>query len=384
LILPLEKTTGQLGFRAWLPFFVFLYIICVSTTEGSQVRALWVVRHDITTTAGVAAVIAHAKAAGINTLFVQVRGRGDAYYQSALVPLGESIEAGFDPLQACVDLGHAASIEVHAWVNVYLTWYPDRKAPENHLLSKRPEWFMISDDNVDLGQPSLDIDLVQRGVEGRYLSPSNPRVSEYLLRVIGELVDRYPVDGVHLDYVRYPNEHYDFSPVAQAAFWTETQLDAPDGDINERLQDVWNRWRSSRVTDFVRRTKRLIESRLPGATLSAAVKPDLPLAYKRYGQDWVHWVNRRYIDFAVPMFYTGSSQSILSKMQTVRKYVQRGRVYAGLGAWNQEARDTFQQIDLVKRARLDGFSLFSYSTLISSPELQQGLRHRFGAMNSGE
>jgi uncharacterized lipoprotein YddW (UPF0748 family) len=368
---------GQLGLRAWLPFFVSISI-WASGTEARQARALWVVRHDVTTQAGVAAVIAQAQAVGINTLFVQVRGRGDAYYSSDLVPPGEGIEAGFDPLRACIELGHEASIEVHAWVNVYLTWYPDRKAGGDHILSKHPEWFMVSDDDVDLGQPEMGVDLVKRGVEGRYLSPSNPRVTEHLLKVIGELIGRYSVDGVHLDYVRYPNEHYDFSPMAKAAFWTETELNAPDEAVSDQKRDDWNRWRSSKVTGLVRRVKRLLESRLPGAKLSAAVKPDFSLAYSRYGQDWVHWVNRRYLDFVVPMFYTGTLETILAKMQAVRKYVRRGRVYAGLGAWNQGAQETFAQIELVSRARLDGFSLFSYTTLMSSHDLQKGLGRQFG------
>jgi uncharacterized lipoprotein YddW (UPF0748 family) len=368
---------GQLGLWAWLPFFIFASF-GFSPTQATQVRALWVVRHDLTSPERVAQVVDRAREAGINTLFVQVRGRGDAYYLSDSVPSGEAIEPGFDPLAACVELAHQASIELHAWVNVYLTWYPNRTAADDHLLSKHPEWFMISDDGVDLGQPDVGVDLVKRGVEGRYLSPSNPAVTRHLLRVIEELVDRYPLDGIHLDYVRYPNEHYDFSPIAQAEFWTDTEEEVPDSNSDGVSQDVWNRWRSGRVTDFVRKTKQIIENHLPDARLSAAVKPELSLAYKRYGQDWIHWVNRRYIDFAVPMFYTGSSETILSRMKTVRKYVQRGRVYAGLGAWNQDPKDTFEQIDLVDKAHLDGFSLFSYTTLLSSPELQKGMQQRFG------
>ncbi|MEE2754021.1 MAG: family 10 glycosylhydrolase [Candidatus Latescibacterota bacterium] len=376
----ITKITGQLGLRAWLLFFVYIAIWPVGT-EARQARALWVVRHDVTTQTDVVALIAQAQAAGINTLFVQVRGRGDAYYSSELIPPGENIEEGFDPLRACIELGHKASIEVHAWVNVYLAWYPDRKAGEDHILSQHPEWFMVSDDDIDLGQPEVGVDLVKRGVEGRYLSPANPRVTEHLLQVIGELIDQYSVDGIHLDYVRYPNEHYDFSLMAKAAFWTETGLNAPDEAVSDQKWYDWNRWRSSKVTSLVRRVKRLLDSQLPGAELSAAVKPDLSLAYSRYGQNWVHWVNRRYLDFVVPMFYIGTSETIFAKMQTVRKYVQKGRVYAGLGVWNQGAQDTFAQIELVSRARLDGFSLFSYKTLVSSHDLQRGMGRRFGGQD---
>jgi len=378
LILPKARYIGQSGRLVWLPFF-FLLGLAVNAVAAEEVRALWVVRHDITTRERVDSVISHAVNAGINTLFVQVRGRGDAYYKSEFVSEGEQVEPGFDPLAACLAQAHDASIEVHAWMNVYLTWYPNRPASDMHLLVKHPGWFMISDDGVDHGQAFLDVDLVDRGVEGRYLSPANPEAQSHLLRVIAEIVDAYPVDGIHLDYVRYPNEHYDYSPLAQSSLWAETEMNPPGSESSALELRVWRRWRSGLITDFVRRAKHLISQRRPSALLSAAVKPDLASAYERYGQDWVHWVNRRYLDFAVPMFYTGSLEDIQARMQVVRKYVQRGRIYAGIGAWNQSATETFEQIELMRRSKLNGFSLFSYTTLLSSPELQQGLSDRFGS-----
>lgn len=373
-----ESTKGQPGLIAWLPFF---FLLTSHSVYAEQMRAIWVVRHDLTTSDRVTEVVTHAQEAGLNALFVQVRGRGDAYYSSDFVPPGEGIETGFDPLQACLDLAGKAGIEVHAWVNVYLTWHPDRGPQDAHVFEKHPDWFMISDDGVDMGQPDLNVDLVGRGVEGRYLSPAHPAVSGHLLRVIEEIVVRYPVAGIHLDYARYPNEHYDFSPMAQSGFWSDVQNDPPDPADSGVLRVSWNRWRSEQVTRFIRKAKQLVDRLRRGTQLSAAVKPDLLTptgAYQRYGQDWVHWINRRYLDFVVPMFYTGSTQSIRSKMQIVRKYVHKGRVYAGLGAWNQEAADTFEQIDVSQRTRLNGFSLFSYATLASSPGLQQGLKRRFG------
>ncbi len=365
----------QPGLIAWLPFF---FLLTVQTVGAEPMRAIWVVRHDLTTEERVRAVIALAKEAGLNALFVQVRGRGDAYYTSEFVPAGEGVEPGFDPLQACLDLAGEAVIEVHAWVNVYLAWYSGSGAQNAHILVKHPDWFMISNDGVDMGQQDLNVDLVKRGVEGRYLSPAHPAVSHHLLRVIEEIVVRYPVKGIHLDYARYPNEHYDFSPMAQSGFWSDVQLDPPEPEDTDVLRTTWNRWRSEQVTRFVRKVRQLVDRLRRGTQLSAAVKPDLLLAYQRYGQDWVHWTNRRYLDFVVPMFYTGTTQSIRSKMQVIRKYVQKGRIYAGLGAWNQETQNTLEQIDLVKRTRLNGFSLFSYSTLASSPDLVLALKSRYG------
>ncbi len=368
----LTNKKRQPGLIAWLPFFFLL----ISPVDGDDTRAVWVVRHEVTSRDRVAAIVDRARSVGLNALFVQVRGRGDAYYRSSIVPPGEGIEEEFDPLAACIELAGEAGLEVHAWVNVYLTWYPDRVPPSAHVLKSHPDWFMISHDGVDMGQRDLTVDLVGRGVEGRYVSPAHPAVSRHLLEVIQEIVDHYPVDGIHLDYARYPNEHYDYSPLAQAGFWAEANLEPPSDEGPSEGHAAWNRWRSEQITRFVRSVKQLLEGR--GVQLSAAVKPDIRMAFVRYGQNWVHWMNRRYLDFVVPMFYTGTTDEIFQKMRTVRKYVQKGRIYAGLGAWNQQATDTFDQINHVKKARLNGYLLFSNATLISSPELLDGLRGGIG------
>ncbi|HCK10576.1 MAG: hypothetical protein CME21_08975 [Gemmatimonadetes bacterium] len=370
-----SKENGQPGLISWLPIF---FVLAWGTVKADSVRGVWVVRHDMATPASVATVVETAKNAGMNTLFVQVRGRGDAYYRSDLVPLAEDVESGFDPLAACLKLANRQGINVHAWINVYLTWYPDRPAPPEHVLHSHPEWFMISNDGVDMGQLQDGMDLKSRGVEGRYMSPSNPEVQRYLLSVIKELVSRYQVKGIHLDYVRYPNEHYDYSPLAQAGFWTDAALEPPKSESEDKTRAVWNRWRSAQVTSFVHRVKQVVQKTRKGTLLSAAVKPDRGMAYTRYGQNWLHWVNRNYLDFAIPMFYTGSTQSIRARMDDVRKYVQRGQVLAGIGAWNQKTADTLDQIDASLKARLSGFCLFSYTTLAESSDLQELLVRRFG------
>ena len=113
-----SKENGQPGLISWLPIF---FVLAWGTVKADPVRGVWVVRHDMATPASVATVVETAKNAGMNTLFVQVRGRGDAYYRSDLVPLAEDVESGFDPLAACLKLANRQGINVHAWINVYLT-----------------------------------------------------------------------------------------------------------------------------------------------------------------------------------------------------------------------------------------------------------------------
>src|SRR5712691_11079480 len=90
---------------------------------GGEVRALWVQRATLTSAPSVVALVETARAAGFNTLLVQVRGRGDAYYNSRLEPRGPALAGqhpSFDPLELVIATAHLAGLRVHAWINVNL------------------------------------------------------------------------------------------------------------------------------------------------------------------------------------------------------------------------------------------------------------------------
>lgn len=376
----LRSVARQAGRLAGLPL-ALVGFCCLSLALGDArsepVRGLWVVRHDLATPEGVQDVLATAQRAGLTTLFVQVRGRGDAYYQSASVPRAEEIEDAFDPLGAILEGASERGMDVHAWFNVFLTWHAQRfPKSEHHVLNVHPEWFAGSRDGVHMGSRRPELGLRARGVEGRYLSPTHPAVHDHLLDVISELLHAYPVQGLHLDYIRYPNEHYDF-----AAHSIETFKNAyrhnPLG-TDKAAKSSWMAWRSDRVTQFVRRVKRLSRQIRPEIEVSAAVKPDLLVAYRRYGQDWVRWLNRHYVDFVVPMFYVGTNEQIVEMMATVRRYVVKGQILAGVGAWNQSPEDTMMQAATSKDIDLDGFVIFSYRTLVNQSELVDALADRYG------
>jgi len=95
-----------------------------TTTPAVQrpVRALWIVRDALTSRGKVHTAVEEAAAGGITDLLVQVRGRGDAYYNGTLEPRASEIEAkpSFDPLAVVLEQAHASGLKVHAWVAVNL------------------------------------------------------------------------------------------------------------------------------------------------------------------------------------------------------------------------------------------------------------------------
>ncbi len=199
-----------------------------------EVRGLWVVRSSITSSEAIAKVVADARAAGINTLIVQVRGRGDAYYRSRWEPRSEALAgqpAAFDPLAEMLEKAHAAGLQVHAWLNTHLLGNLDElPAHPDHVYNRHPDWLAVPRRAaaelyaLEPTDPRYRERLVAASkedrseLEGVYTAPSHPAVKEHVYNVFMDVVERYDVDGVHFDYVRYPSPDFDYSRTALERF----------------------------------------------------------------------------------------------------------------------------------------------------------------------
>ncbi len=265
-----------------------------------EVRALWVQRTSLTSPQAIDAMVRLARASGFNTLIVQVRGRGDAYYQTGFEPRA-SLLAGqpstFDPLDRTLALAHKAGLAVHAWVNVNLiSSAAELPADRSHLVYRHPEWLMVpralADGLAEMSPASPEyVGRLARWsradssqIEGLYMSPISTAAADHVAAVVGDLAARYPVDGIHLDYVRYPNEDFDYSAAAMAAFRAEMlrRLSGADRlrlDEELKLQPTayadrfvaeWREFRQSRLNALVMKLRTALKARRPDAVLSAA------------------------------------------------------------------------------------------------------------------
>jgi len=117
-----------------------------SADARHDVRALWVTRSTLATPAGIAQMVRAAQDGGFNTLSVQVRGRGDAYYRSKFEPRAAEIERlpDFDPLAETLTRAHQAGIKVHAWVAVNLVSSAvELPRARQHIIYRQPDWLMV-------------------------------------------------------------------------------------------------------------------------------------------------------------------------------------------------------------------------------------------------
>ena len=140
----MDFTLTKLYLRATVTVALLFSFISASPNQRGefQSRYLWVVRNSITTKADIEDIIEFATLNRFNNLLIQVRGRGDAYYKSDLVPKSNLIkDVDFDPLAYMIPLAKEKGIRVHAWVNTYLLW-SSRVMPvqKNHVLKTNPDW----------------------------------------------------------------------------------------------------------------------------------------------------------------------------------------------------------------------------------------------------
>jgi len=256
-----------------------------AASSADELRGLWVVRTALVSPESVDRVVDDAAAGGFNALFVQVRGRGDAFYSSKLVPRSILLERqprDFDPLARLIHRARARCLQVHAWVNVLLVGHFGQPVPRGHVLERHPDWIMVPRSvarEAFNASPQRVLQLVRRAgrqdgdVEGYYLSPSVPAAVDHLEEVVRELVQSYRIDGLHLDFIRYPGPSWDHSRAALVAFRRIHQspalLGGPDRDLFG-----WDEYRRRTLTALASRLADAARVERPGIVLSAAVAAD--------------------------------------------------------------------------------------------------------------
>lgn len=363
---------------------------------GGEVRALWVTRASLTSEASVSALVRSARASGFNTLIVQVRGRGDAYFSDGLEPRADSLlgqPLDFDPLQAVLTRARAEGLRVHAWVNVNLVASAaDLPASRSHVVYRHPEWLMVP--------RALAVELARAGarspeflgrlarwtraasdVEGLFTTPVLPEAAAHVVSVVDDLVARYPVDGLHLDYVRYPGPEFDYSLGTLRLFLAdmESSLSIEErrrydprsiGDLialTDLYPERWAGFRRARLNGLVMRLRTAAKARRPSLVFSAAVFPDPIDAAERRFQDWRIWAESGWVDVVCPMAYTPDAAAFEAQVASAREAAAGRAVWAGIGAYRLTPARTIENIETARRVGAQGVILFSYDSLVQAP-----------------
>ncbi len=367
---------GILAAAGW----ILLYPVLTSRINGEdKIVALWMSRFEYTTPDDVRAAVRNAAAAGFSDLFFQIRGNGTVYYESGVEPWAYELSGrevrllgtcpGWDPLNVALDCAHEAGLRLHAYINVLPGWRGkvDPLAASGQLWITHREWFMVDALGDTMRPPS-----------GWYafLNPVLPKVRQHILRIVSELSTR-PIDGLHLDYIRYPHDyparrvypHADHETLKLRSDFSHDP--ASKKALLERYGEAYShadaqQFRIASVTRLVNEIEHAFHIGMPEGILSASVMGNpvegLHLAY----QDSVHWARSGAVDWVVQMNYGAKTfkpyLEAMCKATGWKTFKQS--VVVGVGC-NNSTPEILSQLDTLKRAGCRGVALFSYGSLFN-------------------
>jgi uncharacterized lipoprotein YddW (UPF0748 family) len=338
---------------------------------------------------------------GFNTLIVQVRGRGDAYYRSRREPRATELKdqpAEFDPLAVTLAEAKLRGLKVHAWLNTSLLANLDALPTDpKHVYNKHPEWLAVPRPvaaelyKMSPRDPRYRARIVEWSkanraeLEGVYTGPANAKVREHIYKIWMDVLRNYEVDGLHFDYVRLASPDFDYSRTSLDKFrkWLEPKLSKEERSqlkqsskqnplaAAESYADKFGEFQREQITMLVQRIYQEVKRQKPQVTVSAAVFANDENAYIRRFQDWRRWLSLGILDVACPMAYSTDTAVFKKQVEiaTTSAHAAGRRVWAGIGAYRIPAESTVEKINAARALGSDGIILFSYDFTTRQSEL---------------
>lgn len=294
-------------------------------------------------------IVEQASSLGLNAIIFQVAGHGDAFYQSTLLPWSHLLtgtqggDPGWDPLQTAIEVAHDHGLEVHAWVNFGVVGYeglPIATTEPRHVSEARPDWIQARN-NV------------------WYLNPGIPSARTWMRDIVLELVQNYDLDGIHMDYIRYPVSGFQDD---------EQTMERYNANEIEQLDD----WRRDNVTDFFRITYDTLKQIKPWVKVGSTPVGHFKRAgfpypalwgYEDAYQDSRGWLAAGLNDYIAPQLYwsIGEAPDFVALLDDWVQNTYNRHVYIGKAPYKAEvAAEISEQIDRTRASPAAGSVFFRY------------------------
>ncbi|MBN1589049.1 MAG: family 10 glycosylhydrolase [Pirellulales bacterium] len=286
---------------------------------------------------------------GFNMILPNMLWGGAAHYPSTVVPQSGVYRRYGDQMEQCVEASHRHGLEVHVWK---VCWNLGHLAPNEFVEELREK-----------GRLQVSAE----GKTGKWLCPSHPANVKLELQSLLEVARKYRVDGLHLDYIRYPDGNHCFCKECRRRFEKASgrrvenwPADCHSGDRREQ----YNAWRCEQITSFVATVAQKSRRVRPGIKISAAVFGFYPGCKKSIAQDWLAWAKEGYVDFLCPMNYTNNDKSFRSLVKNQIRLVEgRVPIYPGIGATSSHSalspEQVLKQIGSAREEGAAGFTIFN-------------------------
>ena len=342
-----------------------------------EIRAMWLDRGTIVkarSEADLVKIFDRMARAGMNTVFFETVNAGYTIYPSRVAPQQNPLVQGWDPLKAAIKLAHERGMELHAWVWTFASANQRHNIilnqPRNYLgpvLSKHPDWAITDRNGSRFHHSSGKV----------FLDPANRGVRYYLSSLLEEIATNYDVDGIHLDYVRYPFQDptgkitYGYGIAAREQFKEITGVDPLILTTNDAMWSQWSKFRIEQIDSFISSVSQNLKQQRPDLILSTAVFP-MPRQERllKIQQHWEEWVRQDWIDMLVPMTYAENAE----KLKQLTRHVLSGStkrktlLLPGIRLLNISEVAALDQMQLLRGMTTEGYALFAAENLTSQLE----------------
>ncbi len=280
---------------------------------------------------------------GFNMVLPNMLWGGVAHYPSNLLPRSQTFQRYGDQIAQCVAAARKYGLQVHVW-------------KVNYNLSTAPRTFVDQIRREHRNQVSV------RGEAEDWLCPSHPENFQLELDSLLEVVRNYDVDGLHFDYIRYPDRDKCYCDGCRLRFEQQTGTTVanwPADCYSGTLHDRYAQWRCDQITRLVKAVHDEAKKVRPEILISAAVFGGYPNCRESVAQDWPEWIKAGYLDFVCPMDYTESDLGFIGLVTNQLKLVDgRIPVYPGIGQYRLTDDRTVGQIFHARQLGAAGFTMF--------------------------
>ena len=288
---------------------------------------------------------------GFNAIVPNMLWGGVAYYRSRVLPVAPEVASRGDQLKECVAACKKYGVQCHVW---------------------KVCWNMGTRDVDGFPGRMKRLGRTQKSYAGktmdRWLCPSHAANRKLEVESMVEVANKYDVDGVHFDYIRYPGEEYCFCSTCRNRFEKsigEKVEKWPSGvKADTRLRRKWLEFRRDTITSVVATVGDRVRRTNPKIKVSAAVFPNLTLSRTSIGQDWGTWCFKEYVDFVCPMDYKPDTTWFENMVAKQKGWAGRAGMYPGIGLSTWAPDDNvirlIDQVDITRRLNTRGFCIFKY------------------------
>lgn len=323
-------------------------------------------------------VIKNCKEIGIEEAYIHVRSHCDSIFQSDYFPINDNSKIyDYDIFEYIIETLHKDSIKVHAWINPYRV--NTATSDINELKPENPAYKWLNDGNT---QNDTNVAIYN----GIYLNPASKEVQSLIISGVKEIVEKYDVDGIVFDDYFYPTTDEIFDSISYTEYKQSTQKPLSLSD-----------WRRTNVNMLISGCYNAIKSKNKELVFTVSPSHSAETNFNQYYADVEYWVKNGIVDVIMPQLYFGFEypvedirfEKLLKEWKNLIKEKYGVSLKLSLGAykigtdskndseeWNNSTDIIARQAEICyKDNRVDGFVIFSYSSLFSKEALNTKQRN---------